>query len=510
MLRRRALTLIPVMLAATAASGCGYSLAGRGSFLPAYIKTIGVPLFTNNTPVFDVEQRITDRVRSELIGRGRYKVETGRTGVDAVLLGEIVSLTGAPAAFNPTTTGDAIRADPGRQSRVPRSQDRQGSLVQPRDAVHRTVRRHHRHDRPGCFRVSRPGRQRARAARLGVRARARERHPRGVLMPSATPAAVRKQVAQGNPDPLYLIVGDDDAEMLTLAGDFASLVEDELRAFNMERVLRDRQGRHAGIHRRVRQAAADDGGSPRGRRSACGEAAQAEASREARRGCRAGRRLGAGRIRCARGVRQEPGATFRAGAGGFGRRSHARSVQGAAEDGDDCRMLGAEGKQGRESRFAPGRTASRTDRPSGRHRRAGSKSIRRLRGSSRSVPARTSRGCAATSVDCCCMPRAEPKITLADVREVVSARDRAGRLGRHERHPAERCGRGAETSGARARRRRGALSWCSASWRGSSGRSCRCREPRQGSGGDRGVVSNGPRPEELGWGPASVARTAGD
>ena len=101
MLRRRALTLIPVMLAATAASGCGYSLAGRGSFLPAYIKTIGVPLFTNNTPVFNVEQRITDRVRSELIGRGRYKVETGRTGVDAVLLGEIVSLTGAPAAFNP-------------------------------------------------------------------------------------------------------------------------------------------------------------------------------------------------------------------------------------------------------------------------------------------------------------------------------------------------------------------------------------------------------------------------
>ena len=32
-------------------AGCGYSLAGRGSFLPAYIKTIGVPQFTNQTSI---------------------------------------------------------------------------------------------------------------------------------------------------------------------------------------------------------------------------------------------------------------------------------------------------------------------------------------------------------------------------------------------------------------------------------------------------------------------------
>jgi hypothetical protein len=98
---RRTPALLALTFAAVAMSGCGYSLAGRGSFLPPYIKTIGVPLFTNNTPVFNIEQRVTDRVRSELIGRGRYKVETGRTGVDAVLIGEIVSVVGAPAAFNP-------------------------------------------------------------------------------------------------------------------------------------------------------------------------------------------------------------------------------------------------------------------------------------------------------------------------------------------------------------------------------------------------------------------------
>lgn len=80
--------------------GCGYSLAGRGAFLPDYIRTIGVPTFVNNTAVFDVEQVLTERVRSELIGRGRYTVQPDRTGVDALLLGEIQSVTLSVAAFD--------------------------------------------------------------------------------------------------------------------------------------------------------------------------------------------------------------------------------------------------------------------------------------------------------------------------------------------------------------------------------------------------------------------------
>jgi len=79
---------------------CGYSLAGRGAFLPPHIKTIGVPLFTNLTPVFDVERRVTERVRSELIGRGRYTVDTKAEAVDAVLSGEIASITISPSAYN--------------------------------------------------------------------------------------------------------------------------------------------------------------------------------------------------------------------------------------------------------------------------------------------------------------------------------------------------------------------------------------------------------------------------
>lgn len=89
--------LVPSAFVVLAA--CGYSLAGRGSFLPETIKTIGVPMFANHTSVFDIERRVTEKVRSELIGRGRYKVLPVATGVDGLLTGEITSITLAPASF---------------------------------------------------------------------------------------------------------------------------------------------------------------------------------------------------------------------------------------------------------------------------------------------------------------------------------------------------------------------------------------------------------------------------
>ena len=99
--RRLALVLpLLAIISATAASGCGYALSGRGSYLPAHIRIIGVPLFVNNTPVFEIEQRITAKVQAELTGRGRYEVRPDRQGVDAVLIGEILAVSVAPAAFN--------------------------------------------------------------------------------------------------------------------------------------------------------------------------------------------------------------------------------------------------------------------------------------------------------------------------------------------------------------------------------------------------------------------------
>ena len=97
---RQVTTAVLMLAAAAGSSGCGYTLAGRGSFLPSYIRTIGLPLFSNITPVPDVEHKITDAVRAELIGRGRYQIVQERTGVDAVLTGEILNIGIVPAAFN--------------------------------------------------------------------------------------------------------------------------------------------------------------------------------------------------------------------------------------------------------------------------------------------------------------------------------------------------------------------------------------------------------------------------
>ena len=85
--------------AAALASGCGYALAGRGSSLPDYIRTIGIPLFQNRTPIVTVEQLFTEKVRVEFQSRGRYAVQPTEAGADAIVRGDITGLAASPAAF---------------------------------------------------------------------------------------------------------------------------------------------------------------------------------------------------------------------------------------------------------------------------------------------------------------------------------------------------------------------------------------------------------------------------
>src|SRR6476646_8293094 len=49
-------------------------------------------------------------------------------------------------------------------------------------------------------------------------------------------AKVRQQIASNTPDPVYLIVGEDEVEKSGLASEFADLVDEGLRAFNVERI----------------------------------------------------------------------------------------------------------------------------------------------------------------------------------------------------------------------------------------------------------------------------------
>ena len=97
---RTTLNLLVAAALAVSSTGCGYSLAGRGSFLPSSIRVIGVPEFANQTSYLEVERRFTERVRSEFIGRGRYQVLAQESGADAVLRGTITGLSIVPANFN--------------------------------------------------------------------------------------------------------------------------------------------------------------------------------------------------------------------------------------------------------------------------------------------------------------------------------------------------------------------------------------------------------------------------
>jgi len=79
--------------------GCGYHLAGTGSSLPTHIKTIGVPIFVNNSQGYEVEQKITSSVVNVLIQRGKYKVLPSSQGADALLKGTILSVSLVPVSF---------------------------------------------------------------------------------------------------------------------------------------------------------------------------------------------------------------------------------------------------------------------------------------------------------------------------------------------------------------------------------------------------------------------------
>jgi hypothetical protein len=108
--RRELLRALPILAAGVSAASCGYALAGRGSFLPVYIKTLGIPMFGNATPYQSVEQVFTQKVRLEFQSSRRYTVVPGDEGVDGIVRGEISSITLQPVSLNDSQLASRIRA----------------------------------------------------------------------------------------------------------------------------------------------------------------------------------------------------------------------------------------------------------------------------------------------------------------------------------------------------------------------------------------------------------------
>ena len=51
-----------------------------------------------------------------------------------------------------------------------------------------------------------------------------------------SPQNLRVQISSGELDPVYLLHGDDEVEKTSLAGAFSAAIEEDVRAFNLERV----------------------------------------------------------------------------------------------------------------------------------------------------------------------------------------------------------------------------------------------------------------------------------
>jgi hypothetical protein len=97
---RREMRAALILTLAMVSSSCGYALAGRGSFLPDYIRVIGIPPIENRSTYQQVELVLTDKIRTEFIGRGKYTVVPEASGSDAVLSAEITGISAQPVSFN--------------------------------------------------------------------------------------------------------------------------------------------------------------------------------------------------------------------------------------------------------------------------------------------------------------------------------------------------------------------------------------------------------------------------
>ncbi len=97
---RRRLGLFALVALFAAAPGCGYRLAGTGTFLPKSIKIIAVAPFENRTGRPEIEVRVTEAVSRELSRHGGMKIVTDKSLADAYLEGAVTDFKTSPVQFN--------------------------------------------------------------------------------------------------------------------------------------------------------------------------------------------------------------------------------------------------------------------------------------------------------------------------------------------------------------------------------------------------------------------------
>jgi outer membrane lipopolysaccharide assembly protein LptE/RlpB len=99
-MRRRAGGLALLLAAAGGAAACGYALVGKASSLPESIRVVQFTTLENLTPRVGLEQRLSGEIARELASRGRFQVQSGAEGADAVLAGAVTGFHLYPVAFD--------------------------------------------------------------------------------------------------------------------------------------------------------------------------------------------------------------------------------------------------------------------------------------------------------------------------------------------------------------------------------------------------------------------------
>jgi outer membrane lipopolysaccharide assembly protein LptE/RlpB len=109
-------------------AACGYGTGGKATRIPASVKTIAVPIFTNQTQTYKIEQTLTSAVVKELHSRTRFRIlNEDEPQADAVLRATVTSTQLSPLTYD-SETGRASSAQVTLNMRVSLT-DRQGKIL---------------------------------------------------------------------------------------------------------------------------------------------------------------------------------------------------------------------------------------------------------------------------------------------------------------------------------------------------------------------------------------------
>jgi hypothetical protein len=103
--------LVPA-LGALMVTSCGYHIAGHSSAntaLPANIRTIAVPAFSNATTRYKLSDRLPGAITREFITRTRYRVVSDESEADAILRGGVLNFLMFPNVIDQAGRATAVQ-----------------------------------------------------------------------------------------------------------------------------------------------------------------------------------------------------------------------------------------------------------------------------------------------------------------------------------------------------------------------------------------------------------------